>query len=124
MKEVTKGVKEVDLEDKDKAEDVSSIRPEGVPLPESPSGSPEPESESPEPAQLDAVDETRDQEHADDKDSVASSAPENGAEEAEVEPVTANADPLADGTTPVQEIAIATVESSLPDIPETLEVET
>ncbi|KAI9460693.1 hypothetical protein HD554DRAFT_1992177, partial [Boletus coccyginus] len=82
VKEVTNGVKEVDLEDKDKLEDASSILPEGVPLPDSPSGSAEPESEAPEPepAESDADEETQDQERADDnKDSVASSVPEDDA---------------------------------------------
>lgn len=123
VKEVTKGVNEVDLEDKDEVEDRSSIRPEGVPLPDSPSGSPDPESESPEPAESDPVQETRDQEHPEDKDSVASSAPEYDAdEEAEAEPVTANTDAAADGTTPAQGVTLATVESDLHDIPEILEV--
>ncbi|KAG6380146.1 hypothetical protein JVT61DRAFT_8233 [Boletus reticuloceps] len=49
VKGVTKGVKEVDLEDKLKVEVVSSLWPEGIPLPDSPSASPEPESESQEP---------------------------------------------------------------------------
>lgn len=126
VKEVTKGVNEVDLEDKDKVEDTSSIPPEGVPLPESPSGSPEPESESPEPAESDAVQETKDQEHPDDEDSVASSVPKDDAddadEEAEAEPVAASTDVATDGTTPAQEVTLATVESGLHDIPETLKV--
>ncbi|KAG8216023.1 hypothetical protein J3R82DRAFT_8017 [Butyriboletus roseoflavus] len=122
VKAVTKGVKEVDLEDKDKVDDASLIQPEGVPLPDSPSGSPEPESESPEPTQSDTVEETKDQEHADDKDSVASSALEDGVEEeAEADPVTANTDAPVDGTAPAQEVPITTVDSSAHDILETLE---
>ncbi|KAF8556574.1 hypothetical protein OG21DRAFT_1391329, partial [Imleria badia] len=84
VKEVTKGVKEVDLEDAHNLED-ASIRPEGVPLPDSPSGSPEPEPESrePEPAASDEIEETKEEtkdvENADDEDSVASSAPEEDA---------------------------------------------
>ena len=119
VKEVTKGVKEVDLEDEDKAADPSSIRPEGVPLPDSPSGSPEPESESPELAKSDIVEETKDEEHADDKDSVASSSLEDDAEEGvedsgrtEAPSVTTNTDTSADET-----------KSGLHDTPETLEVE-
>lgn len=130
MKEVTNGVKEVDLEDKDKLEDASPIRPEGVPLPDSPSGSPEPGSESPEPepepepkpANSDTVEGTQDQDHADDnKDSVASSMPEDDAEGAEAEPVTANADTPADEIALAQGVTIA-VESGLHFTPETLEV--
>ena len=122
VKEVTEGVKEVDLEDTDKLED-ASIRPEGVPLPDSPSGSPEPESESPEPepepAESDAAEETK---HADDEDSVASSAPKDDAEEgAEAEPVTTNTDVSADEIAPAQEVTTA-VESGLHDTPEILEV--
>lgn len=125
VKEVTNGVKEVDLEDKDKLEDASSILPEGVPLPDSPSGSAEPESASPEPepAESDADEETQDQERADDnKDSVASSVPED---DAEAEPVTANADTSADDSeiALAQEVTIA-VESGLHFTPETLEVKT
>ncbi|KAH0831146.1 hypothetical protein J3R83DRAFT_13717 [Lanmaoa asiatica] len=125
VKEVTKGVKEVDLEDRDKVEDASSIRPEGVPLPDSPSGSPVPESESesPEPAKSDVVEETK-QEHPDNEDSVASSVSEDDTEEeGDTEPVMANADASADRTAPVLEVTIATVESGLHDTPETLEVE-
>lgn len=129
VKEVTKGVKEVDLEDRDKLEDASSILPEGVPLPDSPSGSPEPGSESRElePAKPDEVEETTDQEHADlasDKDSLASSAPEDVVEEvieSSAEPVSTNADVSADEITPAQEITIA-VRSGLHATPETLEV--
>ena len=123
VKEVTKGVKEVDLEDKDKLED-ASIRPEGVPLPDSPSGSPEPRSESSEiePAKSDEVEETRDQEHTDDQESIASSPPvDDGEEGAEAEPVTTNTDTSVDEIAPAQEVTIA-VESGLHDMPETLEV--
>jgi len=123
VKEVTKGVNEVDLEDKDKLED-ASIRPEGVPLPDSPSGSPEPESESPEtePDKSDVVEETKDQEHADDEESATSSASEDDAGEgAEAEPVTTNTDTSVDEIAPAQEVTIA-VESGLHDTPETLEV--
>ncbi|KAF9224808.1 hypothetical protein BS17DRAFT_779082 [Gyrodon lividus] len=101
VKEVTKGVKKVDLEDKESG---SSTRPESVPLPDSPCGTPQPESESPEEASnSDSAEETQDQEHPDDKDSVASSSgkadetehAEKGSKD-EVEPDTTNTDALAD----------------------------
>ncbi|KAF8842808.1 hypothetical protein BDN67DRAFT_965216 [Paxillus ammoniavirescens] len=82
VKEVTKGVKEVDLEDKEGG----SSRPEGVPLPDSPCGTPQPESELPKEApRSDAVEETDDQEHPDDdQESVASSSGKvDGSKEAE-----------------------------------------
>ncbi|KIJ16362.1 hypothetical protein PAXINDRAFT_132273 [Paxillus involutus ATCC 200175] len=81
VREVTKGVKEVDLEDKEGG----SSRPEGVPLPDSPCGTPQPESElSEEALRSDAVEETNGQEHPDDQDSVASSSGKaDGSKEAE-----------------------------------------
>lgn len=121
MKEVTQGVKQVDLDDEHTQEEASSIQPEGVPLPDSPSASPEPGSESrePDPAAPDEVDETKDEEHADDGDSVASSAPDDDAEgEVEVEPVTTNV-PVE--IAPAQEVTIP-VESVLHDAPESVEV--
>jgi len=123
VKGVTKGVKEVDLEDKLKVEAVSSIRPEGIPLPDSPSASPEPESESQEPEspQSDEVEQTKDEEHADDKDSLASSRPEDDAEGAEEEPATTNTDASQDEIIPVQEVTIA-VESGLHDTLDIVEV--
>ncbi|KIK99550.1 hypothetical protein PAXRUDRAFT_822626 [Paxillus rubicundulus Ve08.2h10] len=70
VKEVTKGVKDVDLEDKEGA----SPRPEGVPLPDSRCGTPQPESASSEEApRSDVVEETNDPVHPDHQDSVASS---------------------------------------------------
>lgn len=118
VKEVTKGVKKVDLEDKDKVEDPSSVQPEGVPLPDSPSGLPEPESESPELAQSDVVEEANDEEHADDKDSVASSSPQDsGTTEAQLTPTDTD-NTSADETTPA-----ATVKSNLHDTPEIPEFE-
>lgn len=119
VKEVTKGVKDVDLEDKDKAEESTSIRPEGVPLPDSPSGSPEPEPESPELAKSGVVEETKDEEHANDDDSVPSSeSPEEDVEEdavdsgrTEAESVTTNTS--VDGIEPAKEVITAAVESGL-----------
>lgn len=120
VKEVTKGVKEVDLEDKDKAEDSSSIRPEGIPLPDSPlpSPSPEPESEPPELARSEVLEAAKDE--AGGEDSVASSLPQDDAEEGagdrtEAESITTNAD------TSAHEVTVPTVESDLHDTPETLE---
>ncbi|KAF8452488.1 hypothetical protein L210DRAFT_846212 [Boletus edulis BED1] len=126
VKGVTEGVKEVDLEDKLKVEVASSIWPEGIPLPDSPSASPEPESESQEPEspQSDEVEQTKDEEHADDKDSLASSRPGDDVEEgAEEEPATTNTDASQDEITPAQEVIIA-VESGLHDTPDILEVNT
>ncbi|KAG9313796.1 hypothetical protein JVU11DRAFT_6156 [Chiua virens] len=125
VKEVTKGVKEVDLEDKDEAEDVSSTRPDCVPLPDSPSGSLEPESNSPEP-----VEEAEDQDCVDDdKDSLASSAPEDNVEEShedsgrsEAVPVTTNIDSSStDETVPVSEVAVTAL-SGESDLHDPLEV--
>jgi len=119
VKEVTKGVKEVDLEDEDRAKDASSIPPEGVPLPDSPSPLPEAESE-PLAANLEAGEETEDQKHAEDEDSVASSAPEEGAEGTEDSdsPEVAETDGT-EGTTPAQDVITTTTEDDGPA--ETLE---
>lgn len=125
VKEVTKGVKEVDLEDKGTAEDAPSIRPEGVPLPDSPSGTPQPESESQEPelAEVNEVEESKSQKLAGDTDSIASSAPEYDVEEqAETESVTPSTDNSANEIAPAPEVTIAAVESGLHDIPEILEI--
>lgn len=125
VKEVTTGVKEVDLEDKDRVEDAPSIPPEGVPLPDSPS--PSPEVAETEPANLDASEETVDRKHADDEDSVASSAQEEDAEEgtedsgsSEAEPEVAETDDT-EGTTPAQDVITTTAEDDTPA--KTLEVE-
>ncbi|KAH7882973.1 hypothetical protein F5I97DRAFT_162018 [Phlebopus sp. FC_14] len=69
VKSVTQGVEGVDLDDQ--KDDPSSVRPEVVPLPESPVGTPQTECGSPETSEHV---EPAGQQEADDEDSVASSS--------------------------------------------------